>query len=104
MKKTLQRLLFAVLLLSVVSSCTTAYDEYGRPIQVVEPGTAALGATAAGLLAYGLANHHKNNQPNDDNRGYPHGRPDYHHQPPYPRPYSYDHHYHSYRGSPYGHH
>lgn len=37
------------------ASCTTAYDAYGRPRTVVEPGAAILGAAAVGLLAYGLA-------------------------------------------------
>lgn len=37
-------------------SCTTAYDAYGNPQQVVDPGAAVLGAAAVGLLAYGLAN------------------------------------------------
>ena len=104
MKTAFQRLLLAGLLLSVAASCTTAYDEYGRPIQVVEPEAAVIGATAAGLLAYGLADHHKHSQPNYDNRGYPYNRPGYYRRPPYPRPDSYHHHYHSYRGSPYGHH
>lgn len=41
------------------ASCTTVYDSQGRPQQVVTPEGAALGAVAAGLVGYALA---------DDNR------------------------------------
>lgn len=37
-------------------SCTTAYDAYGYPQQVVDPAAAVIGAAAVGVLAYGLAN------------------------------------------------
>jgi hypothetical protein len=51
--------LAAVLMLGVIGSgCTTAYDAYGNPRPVVEPGVAVLGAAAAGLLAYSLARDH----------------------------------------------
>ena len=60
MKKQFQRLVFATLTLSLGASCTTAYDQYGRPRQVVEPGAALIGAAAVGLLAYGLANSNNN--------------------------------------------
>lgn len=60
MKKSLHLLAFAVLMLSFGASCTTAYDHRGRPRQVVEPGTALIGAAAVGLLAYGLANSQNN--------------------------------------------
>ncbi len=43
-----------------LSSCTTAYDAYGRPQQVVTPGGAVLGAAAVGVLAYSLANNNNN--------------------------------------------
>jgi hypothetical protein len=69
MKKILQRLVLTALVLSMGVSCTTAYDRYGRPRQVVEPGAALLGAAAVGLLAYGLAS---------DNRGYRRHHSDYH--------------------------
>lgn len=55
MKSTFSRLALAVLMVTVGASCTTAYDAYGRPRTVVEPGAAILGAAAVGLLAYGLA-------------------------------------------------
>ncbi len=38
------------------ASCTTAYDAYGRPQTVVDPGVALLGAAAVGVAAYALAN------------------------------------------------
>ncbi len=37
------------------SSCTTMYDAHGRPRQVVTPEGAALGAVAAGVVGYALA-------------------------------------------------
>ena len=36
-------------------SCTTTYDAYGNPRQTVDPGTAAAGVAAAGVLGYALA-------------------------------------------------
>lgn len=36
-------------------SCTTTYDAYGNPRQSVDPGTAAAGVAAAGVLGYALA-------------------------------------------------
>lgn len=55
MKAQLCRLVLATLIASLGVSCTTAYDAYGHPQQVVDPGAAVLGAAAVGLLAYGLA-------------------------------------------------
>jgi len=60
MQKKLHRLFLASLVVVFGASCTTAYDAYGRPQQVVDPGTAVLGAAAVGLLAYGLGNSHSN--------------------------------------------
>jgi hypothetical protein len=68
MQKKLYRLFAAGLILSLGASCTTAYDAYGRPQQVVDPGTAVLGAAAVGLLAYGLGNSHSNRH--DHHHGY----------------------------------
>lgn len=44
-------------------SCTTTYDAYGRPVQSVDPGAAAAGAVAAGVVGYAIGrdrgdNHH----------------------------------------------
>ncbi len=55
-KTRLHSLLVVLLLGATLTSCTTAYDAYGRPQQVVTPEGAVLGAAAAGLLAYSLAN------------------------------------------------
>ena len=44
------------------SSCTTNYDAYGRPVQSVDPGAAAAGAAAAGVLGYAIG------RDNDDDR------------------------------------
>lgn len=55
MKTTIQRFVLAGLMLSLGASCTTAYDAYGRPRTVVEPGAAVLGAAAAGLAGYAIA-------------------------------------------------
>ena len=65
MKATLLRLVSAVVIVSSASSCTTAYDAYGNPQQVVDPGVAVAGAAAAGLLAYGLASSHHHHYRDD---------------------------------------
>jgi hypothetical protein len=49
------------------TSCMTTYDAYGRPVQSVDPGTAAAGAVAAGALGYAIG------QNNDDHHHYYHG-------------------------------
>jgi hypothetical protein len=41
-------------------SCTTSYDSYGQPRQVVDPAAAVAGAAAVGLLAYGLGSSNNN--------------------------------------------
>jgi hypothetical protein len=63
------RFAVALLVSALGVGCTTAYDAYGNPRQVVEPGAAIVGAAAAGLLAYGLAS----------NRGYDRCAPVYRH-------------------------
>ncbi len=42
------------------TSCMTTYDAYGRPVQTVDPGAAAVGIAAAGLAGYAIGhnNHH----------------------------------------------
>lgn len=49
-------------------SCMTSYDQYGRPMQTVDPAVAVAGAAAAGLVAYSIANNR-----NDKHRRYHHG-------------------------------
>jgi hypothetical protein len=97
MRTKFQRLLFAGLILSLGAGCTTAYDAYGRPRQVVEPEAAILGAAAVGLLGYSLANRHNYNRPSY------HNQPNYYRRP-HPGPYGGPPHHPSYRGGPYHHH
>lgn len=60
MKTRFHSFIVVLLLGATLTSCTTAYDAYGRPQQVVTPEGAVLGAAAAGLLAYSLANNNNN--------------------------------------------
>jgi hypothetical protein len=55
------------LVVSAGTSCTTTYDSAGRPVQSVDPGTAAAGALAAGVLGYAIASDR------DDNKKYYYG-------------------------------
>ena len=76
MNRTFLRWAAAGLLVVSGVSCTTAYDSYGRPVQVVDPAAAAVGVAAAGVLGYALANRHD------------------HHDHSYRRSYSRHHHHH----------
>lgn len=49
------------------TSCMTTYDANGRPVQSVDPGAAAVGAAAAGVLGYAIG------QNNDDRKNYYYG-------------------------------
>ncbi|MFZ9937128.1 MAG: hypothetical protein ACO3JG_08685 [Luteolibacter sp.] len=60
-------------------SCMTTYDAYGRPVQSVDPGAAAVGIAAAGVLGYALANDH--NSHHHHYHGHYHYRP-YSYRPP----------------------
>ena len=66
-------------------SCMTTYDQYGRPVQSVDPGAAVAGAAAAGILGYALANdgdHHHHHDGYYRGGGYygrPHGGHGYRH-------------------------
>lgn len=62
-------------MVSLGASCTTAYDAYGRPRTVVEPGAAVLGAAAAGLAGYAIANNRSRGHRHHD--GHRHGRRHY---------------------------
>ena len=70
------RIVTALLIASLGMGCTTAYDHYGRPRQVIEPGAAIVGAAAIGLLAYGLASssHREYHEPCHQSHGYGYGR------------------------------
>ena len=51
--------LTAALIAVSSTSCMTTYDAAGRPVQTVDPGLAAAGVVAAGVLGYALSeNHH----------------------------------------------
>ena len=82
--KTGVRLVSALLVASLGMGCTTAYDQYGRPRQVIEPGAAFVGAAAIGLLAYGLASSNRSHdyEPRYRQQGYHHG----YHNPRYYAP------------------
>jgi len=74
MMKNFCRLVAAGMIAATGVSCTTAYDAYGRPVQVVDPAAAALGVAAAGLVGYALASdsghHHGHGRYNHYQRGY----------------------------------
>jgi len=55
-------------------SCMTTYDAYGRPVQSVDPGMAALGVAAAGIAGYAIANNQRRDRGYHRNRGYHHHR------------------------------
>ena len=79
--KTITTLITIGALALVSTSCTTTYDAAGRPVQSVDPGTAAAGAVAAGALGYAIG---QNNNDRDVYycRGYYRGgyRGGYHHR------------------------
>lgn len=59
------------------ASCMTTYDTYGRPVQSVDPGAAAVGAVAAGVIGYAIADgnndrrdHHHHHYNRYDRRPY----------------------------------
>ncbi len=56
--------LAAALALGLGTSCTTMYDSYGCPVDVITPEGAALAAVAAGVVGYAIA---------DSNRGHHRG-------------------------------
>lgn len=59
-------------LVASATSCMTTYDANGNPVQSVDPGAAAAGVVAAGVLGYAIADNHNHN----DN--YYHGGGHYH--------------------------
>ena len=67
MKTTIQRLVLASAMATMAVGCTTAYDAYGNPRPVVEPGVAVLGAAAAGLAGYAIGNHNNHGYGHYDN-------------------------------------
>jgi hypothetical protein len=60
----------ALLVALAGTSCMTTYDAYGRPVQSVDPGAAAAGIAAAGLIGYAVG-HHNHHHHGYYYRGYP---------------------------------
>ena len=52
MKKNLLKLIAVPVACLTAASCMTTYDAYGRPVQSVDPGAAAAGVAAAGIIGY----------------------------------------------------
>ena len=73
-------------------SCTTTYDRSGRPVKSVDPGAAAVGVVAAGLIGYAIANDDsdKHKHRYHHGHGYQHGY--YGHRPHYGRNHGRNHH------------
>ena len=72
MNKNILRWIAVGLIATTGVSCTTAYDAYGRPQTVVDPGVALLGAAAVGIAAFALAS---DDGPNWNDNGYSSCRP-----------------------------
>lgn len=77
-------LLFSLFGASV--SCTTTYDQTGRPVKSVDPGLATVGIVTAALIGYALANdsddrddHYDHGYNYHDRRNSRHRRGDYRH-------------------------
>ena len=53
-----------------LSSCTTTYDNAGRPVQSVSPGGAAVAALAAGVVGYAIADNNNDNHKDRNRKDY----------------------------------
>jgi len=76
MKNVILRLSACACLMGLTASCTTTYDSYGRPQQMVDPVVAVAGVVAAGAIAYAIADnndHHYNNRYRHSGHGYRRG-------------------------------
>jgi len=69
-KLTLKYVGLAVLAVVGLSSCSTTYDAYGRPVQTVDPGAAAVGAVAIGAAAYAIGQNNSNNNYHHGHHGH----------------------------------
>lgn len=68
----MKKVLIASLLagpLTLLPSCTTTYDAYGRPVQSVDPAAATAAAVAAGVVGYAIGENNDNDHYNY-RRGY----------------------------------
>ncbi len=70
MKAILFRLITSVVIVFSTTNCTTVYDAYGQPREMVDPAAALVGAAAVGILAYGLANSGDCHRSNRNNQCY----------------------------------
>ena len=70
MKNVKTPLTVATIGILALSSCTTTYDAAGRPVQSVSPGGAAVGAIAAGIAGYAIADNNNNNRNYNTRRNY----------------------------------
>jgi hypothetical protein len=73
--KTITTLILSGALAVSTVSCTTTYDAYGNPRQSVDPGTAAAGVAAAGVLGYAIA---RNRDDGDRHHHYYRSHPRHH--------------------------
>ena len=58
------------------TSCTTMYDSYGRPVDVITPEGAALAVVAAGVVGYAIADNNRGRhrgRGHNNHRGHGHG-------------------------------
>lgn len=61
MKNTMLRLCACGCLIGMTTSCTTTYDAYGYPQQMVDPAVAVAGILAAGVIGYAIADNNDHN-------------------------------------------
>jgi len=73
MKSIFLRAAGAVSIALMAVSCTTTYDAQGNPVQSVDPGTAAAGMVAAGVLGAAISNNNRNDNYYYYGRGRGHG-------------------------------
>lgn len=59
------------------TSCTTTYDQSGRPVQSVDPGAAVAGAAAVGILGYAIGNNNRSHRNSGYRNDYGYRRPHY---------------------------
>lgn len=64
----------AVVVSLAACSCMTTYDAHGRQVQTVDPGAAAVGVAAAGIVGYAIG---KNNGRHHHHGGHYYRRPYY---------------------------
>ena len=68
MRPLVTKILAALVVPLLATSCMTTYDANGRPVQSVDPAAAAVGVAAAAAIGYAVAN-------NRNDKNYYYGRP-----------------------------